>query len=74
MKSFPTNMESTSEVFVAGLDLFYARFAPSSPYDMLPEEFEFRKQVIVFATLLVTVSVAYAHRRVVQNNIKTVWK
>ncbi len=41
--SFPTHMESTSEVMLAGLDLFYARFAPSTAYDMLPDEFQ--KQV-----------------------------
>ena len=70
--SFATNMESTAEVFVTGLDLFYARFAPSTTYDMLPDEFQ--KQIVLLAAVAIAVAATVAHRMVVQKNIKTVWK
>ena len=59
-------------LLVGGLDMFYARFAPSTPYDMLPEEFQ--KQIILLAAVGVSAGVFVAHRMAVQKNLKTVWK
>lgn len=59
-------------LLAGGLDMFYARFAPSTPYDMLPEEFQ--KQIILLAAVGVPVGVFVAHRVAVQKNLKTVWK
>lgn len=72
LASFPTKLESTAEVFLTGLDLFYARFAPSTTYDMLPEEFQ--KQIIIIVAVGVSTATAIAHRMAVQKNLKTVWK
>lgn len=35
----PSKLESTSLVLAVGLDLFFARVAPSKPFDVLSEEF-----------------------------------
>ena len=72
LMSFPTYMESTSEVFLAGLDLFYARFAPSSPYDMLPEQFQ--RQIIVLASIGIFIATVVAYQMVVKKSIRTIWK
>eukprot|EP00756_Hemistasia_phaeocysticola_P006375 Hpha_TRINITY_DN13796_c0_g1::TRINITY_DN13796_c0_g1_i1::g.142551::m.142551 len=49
MRSFPTNLESTSLVAAFGTDLFFARVCPVKPFDMLGDDF-------AYSMLILTVS------------------
>ncbi len=39
--AFPTRLESTSQVFVYGFDLFFVRVSPDLTFDLLQENFNY---------------------------------
>ena len=59
MLSIPARLESTSLVFVYGLDLFYTPTAPSKTYDSLTEEFSYALLLITIVVLVVAIAVTY---------------
>ena len=52
VQTFATRLESTSQVFAYGHDLFLARLRPDKKYDMLDEEFAFPLLFAFIAFLL----------------------
>nr|XP_022904767.1 ER membrane protein complex subunit 1 [Onthophagus taurus] len=50
----PARLESTTLVFVHGLDLFYTRVMPSKTFDMLKEDFDHWLIVMVLVGLIVS--------------------
>lgn len=59
MLSIPARLESTSLVFIYGLDLFYTPTAPSKTYDSLTEEFSYALLLITIVVLVVAIAVTY---------------
>lgn len=49
----PARLESTSHVFVHGLDIFYTRVAPSKTFDLLKEDFDHLMIILVLSGLVV---------------------
>lgn len=52
MLTFTTRLESTTQVFAYGHDLFLARMMPDNGYDLLPEDFSY---IALFATIVVII-------------------
>ncbi|KAA0184592.1 hypothetical protein HAZT_HAZT005346 [Hyalella azteca] len=61
--SAPTGLESTSIVFVYGLDLFFSRVFPSKMFDMLKDDFDY---VLIAGALLGLVAAALITRKLAQ--------
>lgn len=63
--SEPSRLESTTLVFVFGVDLFYIRTAPSKMYDTLSEDFSYVLLLVTIVALLVAILVTWmlAERR-----------
>ncbi|SSD61393.1 related to ER membrane protein complex subunit 1 [Saccharomycodes ludwigii] len=69
--SFPTNLESTSFVCSFGHDIFCTKVAPSSQFDVLPQNFERAQIIYTIIGLLVTL---YFLKPFVENkNLKLKW-
>ena len=51
--SFSTKLESTTQVFVYGHDLFLSRMVPDNSYDMLQENFSVTTLFLVIILILV---------------------
>lgn len=49
----PARLESTSHVFVHGLDIFYTRVAPSKTFDLLKEDFDHLMIILVLSVLVI---------------------
>jgi hypothetical protein len=58
IQTYPTLLESTTHVWVYGLDLFYRRIAPSKPFDSLEEEFSHTLLLLTITVLIVVTFVA----------------
>jgi len=68
----PTGLESTSVVFVYGLDLYCTQVTPSKGFDVLKEDFE---HYVIASVLLGLISTAYITRKLSQRKmIKSAWK
>ncbi|KAF2360185.1 Pyrrolo-quinoline quinone repeat [Trinorchestia longiramus] len=61
--SAPTGLESTSIVFVYGLDLFFSRVFPSKMFDMLKDDFDY---VLIVGALTLLVAAAFITRKLAQ--------
>ncbi|EPS59522.1 hypothetical protein M569_15283, partial [Genlisea aurea] len=57
--TFPARLESTALVFAHGVDLFFARLAPSKTFDSLTEEFSYALLLLTIAALLVAIFVTW---------------
>ena len=69
IKTAPTDWESTSVVFVYGLDLYCSQVTPSKGFDLLKDDFDY---YIISTVLMGLVIAAYVTRKLAQKkNIKT---
>lgn len=68
----PSGLESTSLVFVYGLDLFFTRAFPSKTFDMLREDFDY----LFITTLMVgLLAGTFLSKKLAQSsNLKKAWK
>ncbi|XP_065213110.1 ER membrane protein complex subunit 1 isoform X2 [Planococcus citri] len=68
----PSGLESTSLVFVYGLDLFYTRTAPSKTFDLLKEDFDYMLIIIVLVLLIASTFITkhFAYKRA----LKQAWR
>ncbi|KDP34198.1 hypothetical protein JCGZ_07769 [Jatropha curcas] len=57
--SAPAKLESTTLVFVYGVDLFFTRLAPSRTYDSLTEDFSYALLLITIVALIVAIFVTW---------------
>ncbi|CAJ0577870.1 unnamed protein product, partial [Mesorhabditis spiculigera] len=64
IKTAPSGLESTSLVFVYGLDLFYTRATPSGNFDVLKDDFDHILICIVLAALFIG---SYVCRKLARN-------
>ena len=68
----PTDLESTSVVFVYGLDLYCTRVTPSKGFDLLKDDFDY---YIIAAVLLALVLASVGSRKFSQlKNLKMAWR
>lgn len=51
--TFPTRLESTTQVFVHGHDLFLSRMMPDNGYDLLDEDFTYIGLFIVIVVIII---------------------
>jgi len=57
IKTFPTRLESTSQVLAYGHDLFLVRVTPDKKFDMIDEEFNYALLFLVIGALMTAVYV-----------------
>ncbi|XP_062179551.1 uncharacterized protein LOC133884219 isoform X2 [Phragmites australis] len=57
--SIPAKLESTTLVFMYGVDLFYTQLAPSRTYDSLTDEFSYALLLITIAVLVAAIIVTW---------------
>lgn len=68
----PAILESTSLVFIYGLDLFYTRVAPSKTFDVLKDDFEYWLITAVLSGLILA---AFITKRLASRKaLKLAWK
>lgn len=70
--SFPTKLESTTLVFVTGLDLFFSRAVPSKGFDVLNEDFSFTLLLLLSVSLLV--GCVLLNNAVQSKQLNSAWK
>eukprot|EP01018_Ginkgo_biloba_P002301 Gb_00506 [translate_table: standard] len=68
----PASLESTSLVFIYGVDLFYTRTAPSRTYDSLTEEFSYALLLITIFALVAAIVVTWILSE--QKELKEKWR
>ncbi|KAF8400837.1 hypothetical protein HHK36_014140 [Tetracentron sinense] len=57
--TIPAKLESTTLVFVYGVDLFFTRIAPSRTYDSLTEDFSYALLLITIVALIAAIFVTW---------------
>jgi hypothetical protein len=68
----PTDLESTSVIFVYGLDLYCTRVTPSKGFDLLKDDFDYS---VIAAVLFALVAASVATRKFSQiKNLKMAWR
>eukprot|EP00088_Acartia_fossae_P054891 TRINITY_DN6343_c0_g1_i2.p1 TRINITY_DN6343_c0_g1~~TRINITY_DN6343_c0_g1_i2.p1 ORF type:complete len:892 (+),score=202.62 TRINITY_DN6343_c0_g1_i2:78-2753(+) len=68
----PSGLESTTLVFVHGLDLYGTRITPSKGFDLLKEDFDY---IMISAVILGLVLASYITRKLAQKKMLTkAWK
>ncbi|VDP11048.1 unnamed protein product [Soboliphyme baturini] len=72
MRTFPSGLESTSLLFVAGLDLFFNRVSPSGTFDILKEDFD--HWFISFVLLSLLLASLLSKRLAKQKDLKQSWR
>lgn len=55
----PAKLESTTLVFVYGVDLFFTQLAPSRTYDSLTEDFSYALLLITIVALVVAIFITW---------------
>jgi ER membrane protein complex subunit 1 len=68
IETFPAHLESTSHVFVHGIDLFYSRVFPSMDFDFLNENFSFNLLLATTFGLLALTTFSYCYSKSVKSN------
>ena len=68
----PSGLESTSLVFVYGLDLFFTRVFPSKTFDMLREDFDYFFIITLMIGLLLGTMVS--KKLASSSNLSKAWK
>jgi len=63
LKTFPTRLESTSQVLAYGHDLYLIRVTPDKKFDMIDEEFNYALLFLAIGGLMVAV---YLVRKFIQ--------
>uniref|UniRef100_A0A915CR59 ER membrane protein complex subunit 1 n=1 Tax=Ditylenchus dipsaci TaxID=166011 RepID=A0A915CR59_9BILA len=72
IKTASSGLESTSLVFVYGLDLFYTRVTPSGTFDILKEDFDF---VLISLVMVVLIVASVMCKKIWRNqSLKQAWK
>jgi hypothetical protein len=72
IKSCASGLESTSLVFVYGLDLFYTRLNPSGTFDILKDDFD---HLLISAVLLVLIAASVISKRLARrHDLKQAWR
>ncbi|KAI1727507.1 PQQ-like domain-containing protein [Ditylenchus destructor] len=72
IKTASSGLESTSLVFVYGLDMFYTRVTPSGTFDILKDDFDY---ALIFLVVTVLVVASVACKKIYRaNNLKQAWK
>ena len=67
-----TGLESTSVVFIYGLDLFCSRVNPSKGFDLLKDDFDY---FVIASVLVGLTAAAYITRKLSQRKmLKSAWK
>ena len=67
-----TGLESTSVVFVYGLDLYCSRVNPSKGFDLLKDDFDY---FVIASVLVGLTAAAYITRKLSQRKmLKSAWK
>merc|ERR1712038_944918 len=67
-----TGLESTSVVFVHGLDLYCTSVTPSKGFDLLKDDFDY---YVITSVLMGLVIASYATRKLSQNKaLKQAWR
>ncbi|RWR73453.1 ER membrane protein complex subunit 1 [Cinnamomum micranthum f. kanehirae] len=57
--TIPAKLESTSQLFAYGVDLFFTRIAPSRTYDSLTEDFSYALLLITIVALVAAIFVTW---------------
>lgn len=71
IETSPSHLESTTHVFVHGVDLFYTRVAPAKPFDLLNEDFSYP---LLILTLVLTTGLTLFVRSVAnKRDVKRQW-
>ena len=68
----PSGLESTSLVFVHGLDIFFTRVFPSKTFDMLREDFDYFFIITLMIGLLLGTLVS--KKLASSSNLSKAWK
>ena len=70
IKAFPTRLESTTQVFAYGYDVFFMRVSPENNFDLLQEHFNYTLLFLFIAGLAVTTVLVrkYVQKQARQNN------
>ena len=55
----PAKLESTTLVFIYGVDLFFTRLAPSKTYDSLTEDFSYALLLTTIVAFLVAITLTW---------------
>ncbi|KAI1711888.1 PQQ-like domain-containing protein [Ditylenchus destructor] len=72
IKTASSGLESTSLVFVYGLDMFYTRVTPSGTFDILKDDFDY---VLIALVVTVLIIASVACKKIWRaNNLKQAWK
>ncbi|KAF7637957.1 EMC1_C domain-containing protein [Meloidogyne graminicola] len=72
IRSAPSGLESSSLIFVFGLDLFYTRVMPSGTFDILKDDFDYAFIFLVMVFLTVT---SYICKRISRHQgIQKAWE
>ena len=68
----PSGLESTTLVFIHGLDLYGTRITPSKGFDLLKEDFDY---IMIAAVILGLVLASYITRKLSQKKmLSKAWK
>jgi len=68
----PTGLESTSVVFVHGLDMYCTSVTPSKAFDLLKDDFDY---YVIASVLMGLVVASYLTRKLSQNKaLKQAWR
>jgi hypothetical protein len=51
--SFPSRLESTSQIFAYGFDMFFVRVSPENNFDLLQENFNYTLLFLVIMGLFI---------------------
>jgi len=71
IKTAPSGLESTSLVFIYGLDLYYTRATPSGTFDILKDDFDY---LLISLVMIALVVASFAGKRVWRyQNLKQAW-
>jgi ER membrane protein complex subunit 1 len=72
IETSPTGLESTSVVFVYGLDLYCTRIAPSKGFDLLKDDFDY---YVISSVLAALIGAAFITKKLSQRkSLKQAWR
>ena len=72
IKTEPAVLESTSLLTAWGMDIYFARLAPSKAYDMVPEDFPY--SLLVVSVLTLAIGLVVLRSAVHQRALKLKWE
>ena len=69
IETFTANLESTSHVFIFGLDIFYTRIFPALEFDFLNDNFSFNLLLTTTFGLILLTIFSYCYSKSVKSNL-----